>query len=92
MHRFASLCLHLHAAAAAAVFRDDDLPVDALLELRDMGDDAHEPAAARHAHKRGQRLLQRLTVERAETLVDEHCLKLYAAGARLHLVRQAERQ
>ena len=57
-----------------------------------MGDDAYEPAAARHAHERGQRLLQRLAVERAETLVDEHRLKLHAAGARLHLVRQAERQ
>ena len=57
-----------------------------------MRDNAHDPAAARHAHERGQRLLQRLAVERAETLVDEHRLKLYAASARLHLVRQAERQ
>lgn len=57
-----------------------------------MGDDAHDAAAARHAHERGERLLQRLAVERAEALVDEHGLELHAAGGRLHLVGQAERQ
>ena len=57
-----------------------------------MRDDADEPPALLQFKQGLERDVERLTVERAEALVDEHRIEAHAARARLHDIGEAERQ
>ena len=57
-----------------------------------MGDDAHQPVALCEGGEHAHRLLQRIPVQRAESLVDKERIQPYAARAGLDLIRKAQRQ
>ena len=88
-----SFCLdHQRGAAAAGlVFFDHDLPVDAFLQLRHMGDDTHQPVALRQSRKGIVSLAQGLRIQRAKTFIHEQCIQP-DAGGHLHLVGKTQRQ
>ena len=81
----------LCVAAAVRIFGDDDLPVDALFELRYVRDDADEAVSFREPRERLICLAERLGVERAEALVHKERVKMDACG-HLHLVGKTKRQ
>ena len=78
--------------AAAAAFGHDDLTVNALPELRDMGDHAYEPIALCERAQGAHGLTERILIERAEALVNKHAVELYAARRCLQLLRESERE
>ena len=79
-------------AISISGFGDDDLLFDALLELRHMGDDAHQPPSVGQARQGVHGHAQTLLVQRAEALIHEHGVQLDAAGLGLDQVRQAQGQ
>lgn len=58
----------------------DHLPVDAVLQGGDMGDDAHQSVAFGQAGKHPDGLLQRFLIQRAEALIEEEGVQPDAAG------------
>ena len=79
-------------AAAAPVFFHDDLPVDPLLQFRNVRDDSDQTVAFREARERLHRLFQGFLVQRAEALVHEHGVELDAARRGLDFIGEPERQ
>ena len=63
---------HLDLAAAGAVLRHDELLVDLLLQFSDMGDDPDEAMPLGELRECLDRRMQRILVEGAEALIDEH--------------------
>ena len=57
-----------------------------------MRDDADQPVAVGETGEQLERVAQRVFVQRAEALVDEHRFQPHAAAFRLHHVRQSQRQ
>ena len=60
---------NLHPAASAPLLVHDHLPVDAVLQGGDMGDDAHQSVAFGQAGEHPDGQLQRFLVQLAEALV-----------------------
>ena len=77
---------HLDLAAAGTFLRDDELFIDLLLQLSDMGDDADEAMPLGELRERLDRRMQRILVEGTEALIDEHGVEADAADARADLV------
>lgn len=81
---------HLDLAAAGAVLRYDELLIDLLLQFSDMGDDPDEAMPLGELRERLDRRMQRILVEGAEALIDEHGVEADAADARADLVAESE--
>ena len=81
---------YLDLAAAGAVLRDDELLIDLLLQLSDMGDDPDEAMPLGELRECLDRRMQRILVEGAEALIDEHGVEADAADARADLVAESE--
>ena len=81
---------YLDLAAAGTVLRDDELLIDLLLQLSDMGDDPDEAMTLGKLRERLDRRMQRILVEGTEALIDEHGVEADAADARADLVAEPE--
>ena len=83
---------NFHPAAPAPLLMHDHLPVDAVLQGGDMGDDAHQPVALGQSGQHPDGLFQRFLVQAAEALVQEQGVQPDAAGGALHFIRKAQCQ
>ena len=70
----------------------DHLPVDAILQGGDMGDDAHQPVAFGQAGEHPDGLLQRFLIQRAEALIEEEGVQPDAACGALDFIGKAQGQ
>ena len=82
----------LHRTPSAAGLFDQHLPVNAVLEGGDVGDDAHKAVALGEGGEDADGLFQALVVQRAEALVEEEGIQPDAACGALYFVREAQRQ
>jgi DHA2 family methylenomycin A resistance protein-like MFS transporter len=83
---------HDHEITPGLALADVQLGGDALAELRDVADDADDPAALAQPVEHVHHLVERVGVEAAETLVDEQRLEACAAGLRAHDVGEPQRE
>ena len=83
---------NLHPAAPATLLVHDHLPVDAVLQGGDMGDDAHQPVALGQAGEHPDGLLQRFLIQRAEALIEEEGVQPDAACGALDFIRKTQGQ
>ncbi len=82
----------LHFTAACFFFRDNDLSVNPLLQLCDMGDDSHQPVILRQIKQCSDRLPERFFIERAKPFIHKHGIQPDPARGRLDLIRKAQRK
>ena len=83
---------NLHPAAPAPLLMHDHLPVDAVLQGGDMGDDAHQSVAFGQAGEHPDGLFQRFLIQRAEALIEEEGVQPDAACGALDFIGKAQGQ
>ena len=85
-HPRSSPLLHDLKLRAASLLRRTDLEagIDALLELRHMGNDADKTAGALQIDQCIHRAVQCFRIQRTEAFVDEQGIEVYAALPCLH--------
>ena len=73
-------------------FGHDNLLINPLLQLLHMGDNADQPLAVRQLQQHVDGTAQRVFIQRAEALVDEHRVHANLPALALHRVRKPQRQ
>ena len=82
--------LYFYPAAAAAILADDDLAVDSLFELRDMGYDSYQAIAIGESGECLHGKIQRVLAERTKSFVHEQGIQTDASGGCLDFIGESE--
>ena len=82
----------LYGGAAGAGLVHHHLPVDAVLQGGDMGDDAHQSVAFGQAGEHPDGLFQRFLIQRAEALIEEEGVQPDAACGALDFIGKTQGQ